>query len=126
MIDCTDLATKIQLHRKKQRMTQRELADMVGISRTYLSMLENGTATNPSCDVVNRLSQVLSLATFDKPERTFIASCYLCQTDTGLQMVPHRKDGYMVGWIFACTRCAPQLYGAELIATLPEHPKQAG
>ena len=71
------------------------------------------------CDVT-KVTRVLALQTFDKPERTFTASCYLCQTDTGLQMLPHRKEGYLVGWIFACETCAPRLFDAELTSVLKD------
>ena len=110
----------IRARRTKLRLTQRQLANMTDISRTYLSMLECGTAKNPSYDTVTKVTRVLALQTFDKPERTFTASCYLCQTDTGLQMLPHRKEGYLVGWIFACETCAPRLFDAELTSVLKD------
>lgn len=114
-----DFTQAVRSRRKTLRLTQAELANMAGISRTYLSMLEQGVATNPSYDMVLKLSRVLSLETFDKPERTFTASCYLCLTYTSLQMLPHRKEGHLIGWIFACATCAPQLYGTELTAHMP-------
>lgn len=119
MINLADFGPAVRTRRTKLRLTQQELARMAGISRTYLSMIERGKAMNLSYEVVVRLSRVLSLETFDRPERNFIVSCYLCQADVSLQMVPHRKDGVLVGWIFACSECAPKLYGSELTATLP-------
>jgi transcriptional regulator with XRE-family HTH domain len=104
-------------------MTQEQCATRAGISRTYLSQLERGVSANPTWSIVQRLAQVLGKSTFDEPEARFLASCYLCGIRTDLQMIPHRKDERLVGWIFACLSCAPSLYGAELIATLPDDPE---
>lgn len=126
MIGKRDFHDMVLRRRRQLRMTQEELANMSGISRNYLSQIENGKANNLSNNIVVRLSRILALDTFDRPERTFTASCYLCQTDASLQMIPHRKDGCLVGWIFSCAECAPKLYGAELIATLPQDPNPNG
>jgi len=112
----------VREQRRHLGLTQTELAQRCGISRTYLSMLERGEADNPSMAVVKALEAALGISTFDKPERMFTASCYLCGTMTGLQMIPHRKDHQIVGWIFACRHCAPKLYNSELIALLPKQP----
>jgi len=104
-------------------MTQQECANRAGISRTYLSNLERGVSANPTWTIVARLSRVLGKETFDEPERRFLASCYLCGIRTDLEMIPHRKDERLVGWIFSCLSCAPSLYGAELVATLPGSPE---
>lgn len=101
-------------------MTQQECADRAGISRTYLSNLERGESANPTWSIVDRLAQVLARETFDEPERRFRASCYLCGIRTDLEILPHRKDSRLVGWIFSCPSCAPSLHGAELVATLPK------
>lgn len=104
-------------------MTQQECADRAGISRTYLSNLERGESDNATWSIIHRLSQVLAKTTFDKPEQNYLVTCYLCGIRTDLQMIPHRKDEQLVGWIFACLSCAPSLYGAELTATLPGDPE---
>lgn len=43
-------------------MTQQELADKAGISRTYLSNLERGESMNPTWQVVARISKALDKA----------------------------------------------------------------
>lgn len=99
-------------------ITQAELAERAGISRTYLSQLETGVSANPTHAIVQRLSEALGKETFDEPEQRYLAHCYLCGIRTDLEMLPHRKNGRLVGWIFSCMSCAPSLYGAELTAIL--------
>jgi XRE family transcriptional regulator of biofilm formation len=47
--------------RKHQGYSQTRLARIAGISRTYLSMIENGKATNPSLQIVVSLSSALGI-----------------------------------------------------------------
>ncbi len=47
-------------------MSQQELADEVGISRTYLSQIEQGQATNLSLRLARQLSGILGI---DPPQR---------------------------------------------------------
>ena len=47
-----------------------------------------------------------------EPEGKYIAHCHVCLTTTNLVLIPHRRDGHMVGWVFGCVSCAPNLYGA--------------
>ena len=42
MIDQTNLGTAIQQIRKRRGMSQDELAENVGISKTFVSLIENG------------------------------------------------------------------------------------
>lgn len=44
----------------------------------------------------------------------FIAHCISCAGTNNLCLIPHRANGNMVGWIFACPECAPTLYDASL------------
>ena len=50
--------------RKEKRLTQDEVAKLVGISRKYLSSIETNRA-NPSVDIALKISQVLTV-TVDK------------------------------------------------------------
>ena len=45
------LGNKIRERRKEKGLSQSDLAGMVGISRTYLSMIENGKAKNISKNI---------------------------------------------------------------------------
>lgn len=56
------LGLNIALQRKLKKMTQAELADKVGISRTHLSNIEAiNTITSVSLDVIFDISSVLEI-----------------------------------------------------------------
>ena len=42
------------------------------------------------------------------------AHCAWCQTTKDLMMYAHRHGGKMVGWIFVCPQCAPDLENGQL------------
>ena len=48
-------------YRKSRRITQKELADAVGVTQAYISTLESGKRKNPSMDVLVRISKVLKV-----------------------------------------------------------------
>lgn len=48
-------------YRKARRITQKELADAVGVTQAYISTLESGKRKNPSMDVLVRISKVLKV-----------------------------------------------------------------
>ena len=50
--------TVLKSIRKERRLSQRELASMVGITRSYLSTVENGRG-NPSHDLVGKILKEL-------------------------------------------------------------------
>ena len=54
------LGERIYNSRKKRKMTQSNLAEMVGISNTYLSHIENGTS-NMSMDTVVYIANALGV-----------------------------------------------------------------
>jgi transcriptional regulator with XRE-family HTH domain len=47
--------------REKKGLTQDELARRVGVTKAYISLLESGTRTNPSLDVLRRLAKALGV-----------------------------------------------------------------
>ena len=49
--------------RRRRRMTQRELANKVGISQSYLSLIENGVYTNkkPTLNLIEDIAQALEV-----------------------------------------------------------------
>lgn len=56
----------IKEFRTTRKITQQEMADMCGVSKSYISLLESGkssrssdTPINPSIEVVNRMAQVM-------------------------------------------------------------------
>lgn len=56
--DTADLGRLIRDERKRQHMTQTELADMSGVGITYLSQLENGKETAEIGKALNVLTML--------------------------------------------------------------------
>lgn len=70
-------ANRVRESRKKMGKTQQEIADFVGISRTYLSMIENGKA-NMTFALRVKLAQMLGISPgYDEvvPENTAELLC---------------------------------------------------
>ena len=56
----SDFGTMVKKLRKERRITQRDLAEKVGIDFTYLSKIENGVpGFSPSADKIIKIAQVL-------------------------------------------------------------------
>lgn len=56
--DTADLGRLIRNERKRQHMTQTELADVAGVGITYLSQLENGKETAEIGKALNVLTML--------------------------------------------------------------------
>jgi transcriptional regulator with XRE-family HTH domain len=52
---------RVQQHRKREGLSQAELADELDISRTYLSQIEQGHALNLSLRLAEKLSERLGI-----------------------------------------------------------------
>jgi putative transcriptional regulator len=52
------MITKIAYYRKKLNMTQEQLADLVGVTRQTILVLEQGKY-NPSLELAHRITKVL-------------------------------------------------------------------
>ena len=50
-----NLGATIKQYRHRNKMTQADFSDRVGIIRTYISQIERGIATNISLDVYNKI-----------------------------------------------------------------------
>lgn len=53
------MGLNIKLKRTEKSIKQYELAKQAGISREYLRLIECGKATNPSIQVMKRISEIL-------------------------------------------------------------------
>ena len=62
MMKSEELAHHVLLRRKQLQISQTRLAEMSGISRNYVSLIERGTATNISIGVLNALASALGLS----------------------------------------------------------------
>lgn len=56
----TELGNRIQLIRKRRRMTQAELAEKLGVSRSAVSMWEYGS-NEPNLDTIKKLASALEV-----------------------------------------------------------------
>lgn len=56
------LGERIRLSRKDLRLTQQQLADMAGMSRSYVNSLENGITTNIGSDFLIPLARSLGVS----------------------------------------------------------------
>lgn len=59
-----DLASILVYEREQRGLSLRAAAKSIGISNPYLSQLETGKVTNPTLDVIQRLTQLYKI----KPE----------------------------------------------------------
>lgn len=57
----SDFAKYIKNIRKQKGITLRDFEKRTGISRSYLSLLENGRRDNPSPEVIKKISEVLGI-----------------------------------------------------------------
>lgn len=56
-----------------------------------------------------------------RPNDTYTICCILCHTAENLGMIAHRTlEGLMVGWIFACYRCADKVCGRNIVLEVEE------
>lgn len=52
---------KIKFYREKRNMSKSELARQINVSPSYITMLENGEKTNPSMEILLKISNVLNI-----------------------------------------------------------------
>ncbi len=38
----------------------------------------------------------------EKPLSNFTVACFMCGQQKPVMLYPHRKDGFIVGWVFVC------------------------
>ncbi len=55
-----NLGKSLKKHRKKNKLTQEQLAEIVGIHATYVGKLESGK-NNPSTDMLRRFTIALNV-----------------------------------------------------------------
>lgn len=54
-----EMGMRIKLKRIEKKLKQYEVAELVGISREYLRLIENDSAKNPSIAVIKKIAEVL-------------------------------------------------------------------
>ena len=60
-----NINNKIKYYREKMRMSKSELARKTGVSPSYITMLENGSKTNPSLEISNKMAAALDVSVND-------------------------------------------------------------
>lgn len=55
------IGERIKKYREKKKISKSELARMINVSPSYITMLENGSKTNPSEDVIFKISIALEV-----------------------------------------------------------------
>lgn len=60
-METNEFGRKVRDRRLEEGLSQEKLAQLVGISRNYLSQIERGQATNLSWQVMERLTRLLGL-----------------------------------------------------------------
>ena len=85
-----EFATLLKQFRLKINLTQAELADLCGISRSQISQLESGKR-NPSAENLDTLSRVLRLIPTQK-QRFFIAAGYIEDDNDQVTAIVTRSD----------------------------------
>lgn len=61
----TPLGERIHRHRKARAMTLEEVAQQTGVSKGYLSQLENGKEKNPTIEVLGKIAAALGTTIAD-------------------------------------------------------------
>jgi transcriptional regulator with XRE-family HTH domain len=55
------IGTVIRKLREQRQVSQRDLAEKVGVTQAYVAQLESGRKKNPSLEVLNRLAKALGV-----------------------------------------------------------------
>lgn len=55
------IGERIKKYREKKKISKSELARMINVSPSYITMLENGSKSNPSEDVIFKISIALGV-----------------------------------------------------------------
>lgn len=59
--ESSNMKEKIKFYREKLNMSKSELARQIGVSPSYITMLENGDKSNPSMEILLKISKVLNI-----------------------------------------------------------------
>ncbi len=59
------LGEYLRAERERVGMSQRQLANRVGIHNSYMARLENGETANPAADLLQRIADVLEVSSTD-------------------------------------------------------------
>ena len=69
----SDLGARVRAFRDEKRMSLNELASSAGLSKGYLSDLENGNASRPSAETLYEISKTLGVTMLDLLGKELVA-----------------------------------------------------
>lgn len=107
-------------------ITPTQLAKRANVSKGYMWQLLHEDKS-PGVEILDRIARVLGVTIDDilhpeqqqlrKPDKHYVAYCTRCHSTNALSLIPHGAEGETNGWIFACSRCAGWLLGANVAVT---------
>jgi transcriptional regulator with XRE-family HTH domain len=57
------VGTRVRKLRQQHKMSQQELARLVGVNQSFISKMESGEQTNPNAETLKRLARALGCTT---------------------------------------------------------------
>ena len=57
------VGTRVRKLRQQRKMSQQELARLVGVNQSFISKMENGEQTNPNAETLKQLARTLGCTT---------------------------------------------------------------
>ena len=52
------------------------------------------------------------------PDEQYVTCCVVCGKMDHLVMLGHRVEGKLVGWIFTCLQCYPEVVGKKILVDI--------
>lgn len=66
-----NINSKIKYYREKMQMSKSELARKIGVSPSYITMLENGSKSNPSLEILTKIAIALNISLKELDEEQY-------------------------------------------------------
>jgi transcriptional regulator with XRE-family HTH domain len=86
-----DISEKIKYNREKINMSKSELARQVGVSPSYITKIENGDKTNPSMEILLKISNALKVNISELSEIDNELTKYLKTSDIAIAEIEEKK-----------------------------------
>ena len=113
--------------RKQNKVSQRELARISGLSFSMVSKLESGEQSNPSLDTIERISAALNVQTYELMgwEETFNPNGELATDSAFCDAISRQygKEAVILLQDYATLNETGQKKAVSYIEDLTEHPK---
>lgn len=87
--------------------------DAIGVIGLALKELGEPTPDYPA-NIANAARILRNFLAAESDGSYYQMHCIACGSPENLVMVPHRRAGNMVGWVFVCLNCFPKVAGVRL------------